>query len=231
MKKIIIYTTNDEIVSLHLVNTIVSNEKFKDFEFHILLSNPGIIRKIKIFAIILLFGSLKALLKRSLKRISINKIINKNKNCKVVSYVDEKIDYDYGLSVYCSSKIKLQNFKIYNFHLGSLKNQRGSFIFFYKYFKNWKKITLSFHEISERFDVGKVLNEKQIDLSLDYKPTEIIFAYLDNQEFLIESIQKIGKVEGILYENVERLNYVPSFANLLRDILKLFFKKLTILKP
>ena len=231
MKKIIIYTTNDEIVSLHLVNTIVSNEKFKDFEFHILLSNPGIIRKIKIFAIILLFGSLKALLKRSLKRISINKIINKNKNCKVVSYVDEKIDYDYGLSVYCSSKIKLQNFKIYNFHLGSLKNQRGSFIFFYKYFKNWKKITLSFHEISERFDVGKVLNEKQIDLSLDYKPTEIIFAYLDNHEFLIESIQKIGKVEGILYENVERLNYVPSFANLLRDILKLFFKKLTILKP
>ena len=231
MKKIIIYTTNDEIVSLHLVNTIVSNEKLKDFEFHILLSNPGIIRKIKIFVIILLFGSLKALLKRSLKRISINKIINKNKNCKVVSYVDEKIDYDYGLSVYCSSKIKLQNFKIYNFHLGSLKNQRGSFIFFYKYFKNWKKITLSFHEISERFDVGKVLNEKQIDLSLDYKPTEIFFAYLDNQEFLIESIQKIGKVEGILYENVERLNYVPSFANLLRDILKLFFKKLTILKP
>ena len=93
-----------------------------------------------------------------------------------------------------------------------------------------KKITLSFHEISERFDVGKVLNEKQIDLSLDYKPTEIIFAYLDNQEFLIESIQKIGKVEGILYENVEKLNYVPSFLNLLRDILKLMFKKLTIFK-
>ena len=47
MKKIIIYTTNDEVVSLHLVNKIVTNEKFKDYEFHILLSNPTVLRKIK----------------------------------------------------------------------------------------------------------------------------------------------------------------------------------------
>ena len=230
MKKIIIYTTNDEVVSLHLVNKIVTNEKFKDYEFHILLSNPTILRKIKIFIVILIFGSFKALLKRYFKSISINKIIKKNQNCKIVSSVDEKINYDYGLSVYCSSKIKLQNFKIYNFHLGNLKNQRGSFIFFYKYFKNWKEVTLSFHEISERFDVGKVLNEKQISLSLNYKPTEMIFAYLNNQEFLIESIKKIGKEEGFLYKNVEKLNYVPSFLNLLRDILKLMFKKLAVFK-
>ena len=48
MKKIIIYTTNDDIVSLHLVNKIVSDKSFKEFEFHILLSNPGLLRKIKI---------------------------------------------------------------------------------------------------------------------------------------------------------------------------------------
>ena len=30
MKKIIIYTTNDDIVSLHLVNKIVSDKSFKE---------------------------------------------------------------------------------------------------------------------------------------------------------------------------------------------------------
>ena len=225
MKKIIIYTTNDDIVSLHLVNKIVSDKSFKEFEFHILLSNPGLLRKIKILIVILLFGSIKELLKRFFNRISINKIITENQNCKIVNSVNERIKYDYGLSVYCSSKIKLQNFKIYNFHLGSLKNQRGSFIFFYKYFKHWEKISLSFHEITERFDVGKVLNEKQINLSLNYKPTEIIFAYLENKEFLIESIKKINKVEGIFYKKFEKLNYVPSFSNLFKDVFKLIFKK------
>ena len=63
-----------------------------------------------------------------------------------MSSVDEKINYDYGLSVYCSSKIKLQNFKIYNFHLGSLKNQRGSFIFFINILKIERGNT-KFHEI------------------------------------------------------------------------------------
>ena len=71
---------------------------------------------------------------------------------------------------------------------------------------------------------------EKISLSLNYKPTEMIFAYLNNQEFLIESIKKIGKEEGFLYKNVEKLNYVPSFLNLLRDILKLMFKKLAIFK-
>ena len=43
-------------------------------------------------------------------------IIKNNNNCKIVNQVNE--NYEYGLSVYCSSKIKLQNFKIFNFHLG-----------------------------------------------------------------------------------------------------------------
>ena len=82
----------------------------------------------------------------------------KNKNCTLIEEV--KNDYEFGLSVYCSSKIKLQKYKIYNFHLGSLFNQRGSFIF-YKFIKKWDKVSLTFHEIGERFDVGKLLMKEK----------------------------------------------------------------------
>ena len=76
----------------------------------------------------------------------------------------------------------MQNFKIYNFHLGSLKNQRGSFIFFYKFIKNWNKISLTFHEISEKFDVGKIINERELDLKEDCKATDI-FSLPEQQRF------------------------------------------------
>ena len=107
--------------------------------------------------------------------------MSQNKNCKIIKSVNK--EYDIGLSVYNIVKIKLQKFKIYNFHLGSLKYQRGSFIFFYKFIKNWKKITLSFHEITEKFDVGEIINEKEIILEKDCKATDIIFAYLSHLDF------------------------------------------------
>ena len=52
MKNIIIYTTNDKIVSLHLVNKIVSLKKFKNCNIDILISKPNFIRKIKILIVI-----------------------------------------------------------------------------------------------------------------------------------------------------------------------------------
>ena len=142
MKNIIIYTTNDKIVSLHLVNKIVSLKKFKNCNIDILISKPNFIRKIKILIVIFFFGSLKDLIKNIKNSISINQILSQNKNCKIIKSVNK--EYDIGLSVYNIVKIKLQKFKIYNFHLGSLKYQRGSFIFFYKFIKNWKKLPCLF---------------------------------------------------------------------------------------
>ena len=56
----------------------------------------------------------------------------------------------------------------------------------------------------------KSLNEK-IDLEDNCKASDIFFVYLDNLNFLSESIEKIDVVEGKLYDNVEKLNLVPSF--------------------
>ena len=226
MKKILIYTTNDKIISLHLVNKIISEKTFKNYEFHVLLSKPRLIRKLKILLVLIIFGSIKTFIKNLFKPISINQILLKNINCKIVNFVDEKIDYDFGLSVYCSSKIQLQKFKIYNFHLGNLQNQRGSFIFFYKFLYDWKDISLTFHEISNQYDVGRVINERKIVLNEQCKATDIFFLYLENQDFLIESINKIGKDGGSSNKKFEKLNLVPDIYNLLRNIFKVLLKKL-----
>ena len=92
-----------------------------------MLTKPNFLRKIKILIVILLFGSIKDFLKRINNKISISEIIEKNKQCKVVTKITEK--YDFGLSVYCSSKIqrKFQNLQ-FSFRKFK-KNQRGSFIF------------------------------------------------------------------------------------------------------
>ena len=223
MKKVIIYTTKDEVISLHLVNSIVTDPKFENCKIDIKLSNPSFLRKIKILLVIIFFGSIKTFFKNLKNKISLAEILNNNKNCKVVKNVIG--EYDYGLSVYCSEKIQMQNFKIYNFHLGSLKNQRGSFIFFYKFIKNWNKISLTFHEISEKFDVGKIINERELDLKEDCKATDIFFLYLNNKDFLIQSINKISNFENKEHKNYDKLHLVPSMFKLLFLITNYFVKK------
>ncbi len=222
MKKIIIYTTKDEVISLHLVKKIITNDFFSNYEIDIILSRPSILRKIKIFLVILFFGSIKDFINQLKKKVSVKEIL-KNKNCNLVKKVEK--NYDFGLSVYCSSKIKVEKFKIYNFHLGNLEFQRGSFIFFYKFIKNWENINLTFHEISERFDVGKIINEREIKLEKNCKATDILLIYLKNLDFLMESIKKIDSSERKEYKNFTKLNLVPSFYKLIKEIISFLKRK------
>ena len=134
MKNIIIYTTNDEIVSLKLVDKILSEIEFKKFQFDIIVSNSSFFRKIKVLIVLIFFGSINDLLKRFKNKISLKELLSKHKNCRIIKNVAKK--YDFGLNVYGINKLDIQKFKIYNFHLGSLINQRGSFIFLYKFLYN-----------------------------------------------------------------------------------------------
>ncbi len=223
MRRIIIYTTNDEYLSLKLVDKIISNDIYKNFKIDILITKANFIRKIKIMFVFLFFGSLKDLFLNLRSKVSIKDIVKKNKNCKIVDGVNQK--YEYGLSVYCTSKIKLQDFKIYNFHLGNLQSQRGSFIFFYKFIKNWNSVTLTFHEITEKFDVGKIVNEKKISLEENCKATDIFFIYIKNFDFLIESLNLIESRRKKEYLEYEKINVVPTFINLIKLTFLNFFKK------
>ncbi len=170
-----------------------------------------------------LFGSIIRLFKENKKKISINSILLKYKNCKLVNKIEG--DYDFGLNVYGISKIKLQKYKIYNFHLGSLHNQRGSFIFFYKFIYNWQSIDLTFHEVNEKFDVGKIFNKRTIYLNKKTTATDVCFLYLDNLDFLKESIIKLNENSFNEYKDYEKINLVPSFAKLFQLSINYLYKK------
>ena len=224
MKNIIIHTTNDEVVSLRLVDKIISDNDFQNYNFDIFVNNSNFIRKLKVLLVFFLFGSIKSLLRESKKKVSISSILLKYKNCKLVNKIEG--DYDFGLNVYGISKIKLQNYKIYNFHLGSLYNQRGSFIFFYKFIYNWQSIDLTFHEVNEKYDVGKIYNKRTINLDEKTTATDICFLYLDNLDFLKESIIKLNDKSFDEYKDYEKINLVPSFIKLFILIINYFYKKI-----
>ena len=224
MKNIIIHTTNDEVVSLKLVDKILSDKEFRNCNFDIIINDSNFIRKLKVLIVFFLFGSITRLLKESKKKISIDSILLKYKNCKLINKIEG--DYDFGLNVYGISKIKLQKYKIYNFHLGSLYNQRGSFIFFYKFIYNWQSIDLTFHEVNEKYDVGKIYNKRTINLDKKTTATDICFLYLDNLDFLKESINKLKDNSFNEYKDYEKINLVPSFIKLFKLIINYFYKKI-----
>ncbi len=223
MKNIIIHTTNDEVVSLRLVDKIISDNDFKNCNFDIIVNNSNFIRKLKVLLVFFVFGSIKSLLNESKNKVSLKSILSKYKNCKLINKVED--DYDFGLNVYGINKIKLQKYKIYNFHLGSLFNQRGSFIFFYKFIYDWQSVDLTFHEVNDKFDVGKIYNSRTIKLEKKTKATDICFLYLYNLDFLKESILKLKDNHFDEYKEYKKINLVPSFAKLIRLFIYYFYKK------
>ena len=84
MKNVVIYTTNDGIASLKLVDSILSDKKFKSYQFDIILNNISFFKKIKMLIVFLFFGSIFELFKRYKNKISIEDILLKHENCKLV---------------------------------------------------------------------------------------------------------------------------------------------------
>ena len=209
-KKIIIFSTIDSFISIPLVNHIVKQNRYSHYKFDILLMRSSFIRKIKVLIVMLLYGSIIHLLKRIGKGKNV-KDLKKFKNVNILKKFTNK-RYDYGLSVYYTKKIKIQKYKIYNFHLGSLFNQRGSFIFFYKFIYKWKSIDLTFHEIQDKFDVGKIINRRKIKNLNKMNALKVMTLYLDNLNFLIQSVDKVGKNnKGDKLKVIKKLHTVPSF--------------------
>ena len=145
------------------------------------------------------------------------------KNCKLIDKIEGH--YDFGLNIYGMNKIKLQKYKIYNFHLGSLFNQRGSFIFFYKFIYDWQSVDLTFHEVNNKFDVGKIYNTRTINLEKKTNATDICFLYLNNLDFLKESILKLKDNHINEYKEYKKINLVPSFFKLIKLMVYYFYRK------
>ena len=218
-KKIIIFSTIDSIISIPLVYHVVSQKKYKKFKFDIIFMKSNFIRKIKVLIVIILFGSIIQLIKKIFSGKTIKDLI-KFKNVKIIKRYDDK-HYDYGLSIYYTKKLKLQKFKIYNFHLGCLYIQRGSFIFFHKFIHKWSSIDLTFHEIQKKFDMGYIINKKKIKNLKKINAFETMILYLNNLNFLDRSIDKIeNKIRKSKLKKIKKLYTIPTIKEIFSCYLK-----------
>jgi len=218
-KKIIIFSTIDSIISIPLVHHVVSQKKYKKFKFDIIFMKSNFIRKIKVLIVIILFGSIIQLINKIFSGKTIKDLI-KFKNVEIIKRYNNK-HYDYGLSIYYTKKLKLQKYKIYNFHLGSLYNQRGSFIFFHKFIHKWSSIDLTFHEIQKKFDMGYIINKKKIKNLKKINAFETMILYLNNLSFLDQSIDKIGKkMRKSKLKRIKKLYTIPTIKEIFSCYLK-----------
>ena len=217
MKKIVLYTVNDELFTLPIIKKICKNFN-KKFSIDIFIGKPSFIRKIKVFLVFILFGSFSNLIFLFKKRTKL-KNLSEIKNVNIVSHNKKK--YYFGLSMNYPKKIVLKNYNIYNFHLGNFLNQRGSFIFFYKYLYNWKTLDLTFHKINNKYDSGQILNQKTENIK-NKNATDICLLYNSNYKFIKKSIGKITRKnkKKLIYGD---LNIEPSFYLIMKVyILKTF---------
>lgn len=218
-KKIIIFSTIDSIISIPLVYHVVSQKKYKKFKFDIIFMKSNFIRKIKVLIVIILFGSIIQLINKIFSGKTIKDLI-KFKNVEIIKRYNNR-HYDYGLSIYYTKKLKLQKYKIYNFHLGSLYNQRGSFIFFHKFIHKWSSIDLTFHEIQKKFDMGYIINKKKIKNLKKINAFETMILYLNNLNFLDQSIDKIeNKIRKLKLKKIKKLYTIPTIKEIFSCYLK-----------
>ena len=56
--------------------------------------------------------------------------------------------------------------------------------------------------------------------------TDICFLYLNNLDFLKQSINKKDGIDYIEYKEYEKINLVPSFTKLLKLTVKYFYRKI-----
>jgi hypothetical protein len=207
-----IFANDDIFFTRPLVFTIL-NSFPKNTSFYVQYETLSLNRKLKSLVVLFLFTPL----------FKFAKFFFKKKNYFNKNYDYDYKDYDLGIIINYPKLLKLQKFPLYNFHLGNIENQRGSFIYLYKFLYEWKKINLSFYRLTEeRFDVGVLINSKSFNCS-NKSALDILLLYETNPYFIKSSINLIFKKKFYNFKNKKKrhkkLNVAPSWYL----IFKIFF--------
>lgn len=223
MKKILIYSQIDPYFTNFLLNHIVN--KYINYQIELYVSKPSLKRWIKTIIAIILFSKLSNVFKVIKNRVDLNSKI------KIVKEVNK--NYHLILCIGHQNKIKIPNKRIiYNFHLGSLSSQRGSFIFFHKFKYNWNYIFLTCHQMTNFLDKGKIINQKKI-YSKDLDAIEILNLYKKNIQFIFDSINLISKKKNFYKINISKpkqINKQPTYFEIIKISLKGYIKILGLTK-
>lgn len=218
-RKIIIYSTNDRYFSIPILKNILSKLP-KEISIDILLDKPSFLRKLKVILVFFLFSPLKDF--KFIFSGTHRKYLIRNKNIKIINKV--KKNYFCGFVINYTRKVQITNYKIYNFHVGNLSKQRGSFYYFYKFKYKWNFIDLTFHRIDQYWDKGKFINSKRINIK-KMSAIEICSLYKSNSSFIVTNMLKVLN-ENVKYKKIKpgKLNTVPSYYQIIYVYLKNFFQ-------
>jgi hypothetical protein len=207
-----IFANKDSFFTRPLI-FIILNSFPKDTSFYIHYESLSLSRKLKSIAALFLFSSFFQFIKIFFKK---KYFLDKN-------YDYDFKDYDLGIIINYPKLLKLNKFPLYNFHLGNIENQRGAFIYFYKFLYGWKKIDLTFYKVTEeRFDVGVLINTTSFNCSKK-SALDILELYEKNPYFIKNSINLITQRKFCNFKKkkvgYKKLNVAPSWYL----IFKVFF--------
>lgn len=207
MKKIIIFTQRDFVFTYKILNSIL--DKFENYEVYLKFGRSSMYRKAKVFLCLFLFSSIKELISN----------IRREKLSKKFKFIyDEKHEkFEFGLIINYPKKISAQSYNVYNFHLGNLSNQRGSFIFFHKFKMKWDEISLTVHKITNELDKGKIINEKKFNCK-KMSSFQVLDLYVKNIDFVKTSIDMIIN-NNYTSHNVEpeEIYKQPTFYEIIKE--------------
>ena len=211
MKKILIYSQIDPYFINPILNEIAN--KYINFEIEVYISKPHPKRTIKTIITIFLFSKLLNIFKAFKNKEHLNSRI------KIVNKIKKK--YDLILCFGHQNKIKNLNSRIiFNFHLGNLVSQRGSFIFFHKFKYSWNYMALTCHQMTNTLDKGGIINQKKIYVK-NLDAVGVLNLYKKNIIFIFDSINYILKKNHSYKSNISKqINKQPTYFEILKIYLR-----------
>lgn len=216
-KKVIFFINNDEIFTFPIVVKLIERLN-KNYNIFLKLGETSLKKKIKILLILFFDGSIVYLLNYYKNKIKLETILS-NKNVKLIKGDINEKNFDFGVSINFPKKIFFHKLNIYNFHFGNFSQQRGTFIFFYKYVFNWKKINLTFHRIDSNYDAGQVLNTKSLGIK-NMKAIDLIALPLKHINFYENSIKMLKRKPHVIKTKIGKICREPSFLKIFLTFLK-----------
>lgn len=148
--------------------------------------------------------------------------IDKSTLCPNVPKVDIGLMFGFGIQL-TGGIINKHNKGVVNVHPGSLKLYRGRHPLGWALIERQAKVTLTFHKITEDFDLGMII--KEIDISVNSLDTEkklidkvyLCFSKATFEKLLNEAGSKIKR------EIIDSGRYLPSLAGKFEDIKSIDF--------